>query len=226
MRAAMLTTTVLAATLLTALTACTEEPVPVPSPLATTSSAAPTPSPTASVPAATPTAPTSEPAPPEVPSPTDDADGCSSDGVPVPAAPQDLPEEVLATWLEIRDAAADCDIDRLARLATPRTTFSYGGGGIEVVERAEEHGDGDLGTLLRLLALSHGEQTTGEGTSHAWPGAHLRETWADTPRAERRELRAIHSAEEIASFAEYGHYLGWRLGIGADGSWRYYVAGD
>lgn len=215
-------TTALAAAALLSLTACAaDDPVVAPAPTTTTASPTPTPTP-APTPTRTPT-PTPTTA---VPEPTASEAACSSDGVPVPEAPGDLPEDVLDTWLRIRDAAADCDFAALARIATPRTTFSYGGGGVEVIERAEEHGDGDLGTLLRLLALSHGEQTTGEGTSYVWPRAHLRESWADTPRTERRELRAIHSAEEIASFAEYGHYLGWRLGIGADGSWRYYVAGD
>lgn len=155
------------------------------------------------------------------------AAGCSADGVPVPERPDGLPPRVARTWQRIVDAAAACDFDALARLARPATTFSYGGGGIEVVRRAEEHGDGDLATLLRVMGLSHRQRTDDSGrTWVAWPAASLRDSWESTPQPEREELTAIHSPEVIASFADNGHYLGWRVGIRGNGAWAYYVAGD
>jgi hypothetical protein len=168
-----------------------------------------------------PSAPTASTAPP-APTPTRE-EGCSADGVPVPERPEGLPVRVARTWQRIVDAAAACDFDALARIATPRTTFSYGGGGIEVVE----HGDGDLATLLRVMGLSHRQRTDDAGRLWvAWPAASTRESWETTPQPERDELAAIHSEEVIASFADYGQYLGWRVGIRGDGTWAYYVAGD
>lgn len=174
-----------------------------------------------------PVAPPSSSAPTGVANPDD---GCSSDGVPMPATPTDLPAPVLDTWQRIVDAAATCDFDALGQLVTRQTALSHGGGGVEVIERAEEHGDGDLGTLLRLLGLSHAPMTQGAPGSYAWPAAYTRPNWGAVPQEERDELRAIHSADVIASFGGpdgiTDGYYGWRLGIAADGTWQFFIAGD
>jgi hypothetical protein len=34
------------------------------------------------------------------------------------------------------------------------------------------------------------------------------------------------SADEFEQMAEFGHYLGWRVGIRSDGTWAFFVAGD
>ncbi len=151
---------------------------------------------------------------------------CSATGVPKPAAPTDLPAPVLETWQQIVDAAAACDLDALEVIGK-NAHLSYGAvGGIANLRRWEEEGDGKLGTLLKLLGLSHAAVTQGEPGSYAWPAAYTRPTWDAVPQAERDELRAIHTPQEIAGFADFGGYAGWRLGIAADGTWSYFIAGD
>lgn len=151
---------------------------------------------------------------------------CSATGVPKPAAPTDLPAPVLETWQRIVDAAAACDLDALEEIGK-NAHLSYGAvGGIANLRRWEEEGDGKLGTLLKLLGLSHAAVTQGEPGSYAWPAAYTRPTWDAVPQGERDELRAIHTPSEIAGFAALRGYHGWRLGISADGTWSYFIAGD
>lgn len=160
---------------------------------------------------------------------TNPDDGCSSDGVPMPARPTDLPAPVLDTWQRLVDAAAACDFDALEQMgATART--SSDGGSADNLRRWEAEGRGETGTLLSLLGLSHAPLTQGEPGSFAWPAAYTRGTWDNVPQAERDELRAIHSAEEMAGFGAPNGvtdgYFGWRLGIGPDGTWQFFTEGD
>jgi hypothetical protein len=39
-------------------------------------------------------------------------------------------------------------------------------------------------------------------------------------------LEGLYSDEEIATFINYGSFLGWRVGITEGGDWQFFVAGD
>jgi hypothetical protein len=38
--------------------------------------------------------------------------------------------------------------------------------------------------------------------------------------------KAGSTDEDIRSFEQYGGYTGWRVGMRADGTWLFFVAGD
>jgi hypothetical protein len=157
---------------------------------------------------------------------TSPAKTCSSTGVARPTPPTDLPAPVLATWQRLVDAAAACDAAAVQAIAGQQTALSVGGGPRPDLQRLEEQGRGRLGILLKLLGLSHAENTQAPPGSYAWPAAYTRPDWAAVPQAERDELRAIHTTAEISGFAAFGGYSGWRVGIAADGTWQFFVAGD
>lgn len=173
--------------------------------------------------------PTDSPAPTgstESAGPTTPVD-CSAYGVARPERPADLPPAVADTWQRLVDAAAACDFDALEAMGKNVTT-SYGErGGAANLRRWEQEGRGELGTLLKVLSLSHGRLGQGE-PAIVWPAihAHAATSWADVTEADRAELRAIHTPEEIAQFDEFEMYYGWRVGITENGSWQYFVAGD
>ena len=51
---------------------------------------------------------------------------------------------------------------------------------------------------------------------------------AELTRREREILAAAGAAtlDQLNQMAEFGHYLGWRVGIRSDGTWIFFVAGD
>ena len=61
---------------------------------------------------------------------------------------------------------------------------------------------------------------------HVWPSAFAYDTWEAVPPEEREALRPLYDEAGLASFAEYGSYIGYRVGITTTGTWRYFVAGD
>lgn len=152
---------------------------------------------------------------------------CSAYGVARPEVPAGLPPAVADTWQALVDAAAACDFDALEAMGANATTSFGEQGGAANLRLWEEEGRGELGTLLKVLSLSHGRLEQGE-PAFVWPAihAHAATSWADVTDADRAELRAIHAPEEIAQFDEFGIYYGWRLGITEGGTWQYFVAGD
>ena len=49
--------------------------------------------------------------------------------------------------------------------------------------------------------------------------------WSQVSEKEIDELRPLYDDEDFAGFAEFGAYIGYRVGI-IDGSWVFFVAGD
>jgi len=58
------------------------------------------------------------------------------------------------------------------------------------------------------------------------PGSGVRRLRCDASAEERNLLRTIATEEEIASWMLEGSYLGYRLGIREDGTWKFFAAGD
>ena len=152
---------------------------------------------------------------------------CSAYGVARPEQPAGLPPAVADTWQRLVDAAAMCDFDALEAMGK-QATISYGLPlGAEDLRQKERAGEGRMGLLLKVLALSHARLEQGE-PAIVWPAihAHAADGWAGVTDADRAELRAIHTPEEIAQFDEFEMYYGWRVGITESGTWQYFVAGD
>jgi hypothetical protein len=77
--------------------------------------------------------------------------------------------------------------------------------------------------LAALLTLRH----TRTGDIYVWPWAYDRNP-ADLTDAQKDTLAGAGAAtrKQLDQMAEFGQYLGWRVGIRRDGTWLFFVAGD
>lgn len=157
---------------------------------------------------------------------------CSGRDLPTePEAQPGLPQAVQETRREIYLAAVRCDFDRLAELV-PRDGFTYSfGGGNDPAgfwRRAELRDDGDrpMRYLAGVLQRRYGTRQVQGTTQYAWPSAFSYDTWGDVPQRDRTALEPLYDEEDFESFAQVGAYVGYRVIIAADGTWRVFVAGD
>ncbi len=160
---------------------------------------------------------------------------CSTAGLRMVILDQELPDAVDETRQAIFSAAAACDHETLAGLTSPGFTFSFGGGEDpagywhDLEQRVVSSGDGGpppLLMMLQLLNLEYGTVEVEDTTYYVWPAAFAYHSWEEVPQAERDALLDIYGAADLQVFAEFGGYVGYRLGITADGEWLYFVAGD
>lgn len=147
-----------------------------------------------------------------------------------------LPGPVASTRQAIVNRAVACDYEGLAALAlrTERPfTYSFGGRGepAEFWQQAEAEGDPVLGALVEVLSLPHATRTVDDGADqqtiqYVWPAAFGYEDWAAVPEQDREDLLGLYDAEDLARFAQFGAYVGHRVGITSAGEWIFFVAGD
>jgi len=138
-------------------------------------------------------------------------------------ARQELPAAVAATRATIHAAAVACDYTALGALAeADATTFSYGGGTDPVAFWVAEgtQGRDPLSLMARLLSTTPAQDT--ETGTWAWPAAHI----DPTDEASWAELEDVFDAETFALLRQADGYLGYRIGITADGTWAFAVGGD
>lgn len=153
---------------------------------------------------------------------------CSAGKATVPGTFDGIPEEVRTTVLDIVDAAQQCDYDGLEAIAGDGFTAAFGGGDpSELWTMEEEQGYQPMYWLLSVLNLPHGEIETEQGTLYVWPSAHAHQgSWETMPAGDLDALRALYTDEELQGFADFGGYVGYRVGIRANGDWSFFVAGD
>jgi hypothetical protein len=148
---------------------------------------------------------------------------CTPLSVPAPE-PQDVPAAVEATRQEIFSLAAACEMEALANLArTDAIAFSYGGETDPLLSwiRSARNGFDVMTWLVRILNSTPAlDQNDG---SYAWPAVHITNSEEDW-----QALSGILAAAEYEQLygARDSGYLGLRVGIAADGTWRYAIAGD
>lgn len=161
--------------------------------------------------------------------PSTPAGSCSAAGLDPAAVPQDLPEPVAAMRRAIVEAATDCDIARLADLGAD-VRYSFGGGNDPTGFWREIEAAGPeplpLETMVKLLALPFGTVQAGEITYYVWPRAFAYDSWDSVPAEDRQALAVLYDESDQQGFAQFGAYIGYRIGITEDGSWAYFVAGD
>jgi hypothetical protein len=149
---------------------------------------------------------------------------CSAAGLePDESDPPDLPQRVSEMRRAILRAAVACDYERLEALAFEGGTMfahSFGGDSTPAAywRDLEEGGEEPMGMLVRTLALPYAR----EGDVYVWPSAASEQATGFDWMA----LEGLYSDEEIASFINYGSFMGWRVGITEEGDWRFFVAGD
>ena len=146
-----------------------------------------------------------------------------------PEAQPGLPAPVARTRQQILAAARACDYDALGRVALEGDqgfTYSFGDDGHpgEFWQQQEEHGEEPLRHLIAVLQLPY--RYLGEHDQYVWPAAFGYDTWDDIPDGDKQDLSALYTQQERERFRMFGAYIGFRVGIGADGRWLFFVAGD
>jgi hypothetical protein len=152
----------------------------------------------------------------------DDSDADAS----VPTATGGLPAAVEETRARLLEAAESGDYEAL-REVIPDSGFKYtfgeavDGGPIaywqELERTTDERPIEALATVLQLpYVLARGY--------YVWPWAHALPSSDDLSPHERDLLTPLGLPSEL--FPELAGYYGWRAGIGPDGTWVFFVAGD
>lgn len=166
--------------------------------------------------------------------------GCPDEGFQAPGPQEGLPEPVAAIREQIIAAALACDVDALAALGGSDLILSFESVEPErfltdAVERGRpllESGESLLEVLVKTLGLPHrhyiledGDGPTGE-SFYVWPSVFGLDAGEDVPEAERDALLQLYTQEELDQMAEFGGFIGWRVGIIPEGDWRFFIAGD
>lgn len=148
-----------------------------------------------------------------------DADASSA-----PAAPTGLPAAVEETRAALLEAAESGDYEALRPLVGA-LEYTFGerveGGPIAYWQEVERTtGQRPLEALAAILKMPY---VLSRGY-YVWPFAYTVESASDLTPQERELLAPLGPLSTL--FPEGLGYLGWRAGIGPDGRWVFYVAGD
>ncbi len=164
-------------------------------------------------------APEPDPAPAPAPAPAPDPEPAP---VPEPDPLDSLPAEVLETRAALLAAARAEDWDALEALIPTDTLFNSNFAG--EADHIAYYRSLDTDVFAEIVALLDDPFVTLDDIT-VWP-----ELYARVPFAfgsdERADLEARHGADRLADWEAAGSYLGWRLGITAEGQWIFLVAGD
>jgi hypothetical protein len=171
-----------------------------------------------------------EVAPPEAG--TDQPEPAPPTDVPTPEA--GAPPAVVEMVERIEVAARAGDWDALAALAMEGDTPFWGVIDLELSEaelaahwrdEAQQQPLADL--LVGLLAVPDWYETTATAADGSDVPIHVTPRFMHEPTAESRAaLEAELGAEYVEGHLADGQYLGYRLGVTADGDWRFFVTGD
>ncbi len=139
-----------------------------------------------------------------------------------------FPQPVAQKLAEIVAAARACDYERLEDLAGDQFNASFGGEDpSDLWTFEEENGYAPMYWLLSILDLPHGVFETENGNLYIWPSAHAHQgDWDTLSAADIDALRTLYTEEDLQNFADFGAYIGYRVGIWEDGTWSFFVAGD
>jgi hypothetical protein len=145
-----------------------------------------------------------------------------------------VPEPVRRMRQQIVEAAASGDLERLRPLLGTGATQTQVTVGeptddpISALKDLSGDPEGDEILAIMLDIISTGFVHVGQGTAedmYVWPYFAEKDLKTLTP-PERVELLRIVTAGDLADMQEFGGYNFYRLGITADGKWKYFTAGD
>jgi len=144
-----------------------------------------------------------------------------------------LPESVKIMRDRILEAARSGDIEALhpvLEMNELKPTVSFGGASDPVAYWKQTSGDGHGREIMAIMSeiLEMPFTRTDAGTSnemYVWPYLAVLPPGKLTP-AQQVDLYRLMSPEEAKTMKEAGDYIHYRLGIGRDGTWHYFVAGD
>lgn len=165
----------------------------------------------------------------------------SADAVEAPETPvefvndlETLPEPVKKMRMALVEAAASGDIENLRPLlgtGEDETQVSVGDAPEDPIAALKSlSGDPDGREVLAILLdiISTGAAHTDKGTpqeAYVWPYFAEKNLETLSP-PEMVELYRIVTAGDVTDMREFGGYNFYRLGISADGKWKFFVAGD
>ncbi len=145
-----------------------------------------------------------------------------------------VPEPVRHMREQIVEAAASGDLERLRPLlgtGAGQTQVTVGEPTDDPIAALKDlSGDPDGDEILAIILdiVSTGFVHVGQGTSddmYVWPYFAEKDLKTLTP-PERVELLRIVTAGDLADMQEFGGYNFYRIGITADGKWKFFTAGD
>jgi hypothetical protein len=151
---------------------------------------------------------------------------CSAQGAALVAQTVDgMPTEVAAARDFLLDAALRCDEQLLFTAIEESEMFNYSFGStgdpIGYWWELEEAGEEPFLRLAQVLSTT--PSTLDDGDLCVWPQVHTGRA-EDTTDVAWDELTWLEDPETTRSAGE--GYLDWRVGITADGQWRFFVRGD
>jgi hypothetical protein len=145
-----------------------------------------------------------------------------------------LPEPVKKMRVALVEAAASGDIERLRPLlgtGDDQTQVSVGDAPEDPIAALKSlSGDQDGREVLAILLdiISTSTALVDKGTpqeTYVWPYFAEKNLDTLTP-PEIVELYRIVTAGDVTDMKEFGGYNFYRLGLGPDGKWKFFVAGD
>jgi hypothetical protein len=156
-----------------------------------------------------------------------------------PAAPEilsdtsALPAQVKRMREAILEAARSGDIEMLVpvlEMNELKPTVSFGDADDPVKYWKRTSGDGEgrqiLAVLAEILEMPFARVNAGKPEEmYVWP--YLAELPLDRLAPPQQvDLYRLVTPEDVKTMNEFGGYIHYRLGIGPDGTWHYFVAGD
>lgn len=144
-----------------------------------------------------------------------------------------LPERVRNTRTVILEAARGGDIEEMRPVLEMNElppTVSFGGADdpIRFWKEASDDGKGleILAALVEVLEMPFARTNAGTPEEmYIWPYLAQVQPGDLTP-AQKVDLFQLVSPKSAEEMKEYGGYTYYRLGIGRDGTWHFFVAGD
>ncbi len=154
--------------------------------------------------------------------------GCSVDGTGGHAGEQSgLPEPVAATRQAILDAAERCDFAALDSLALDgEFSFHFDSGFPGMFRQSEDAGSPAVRLIARMLGFPYGTVDAGAETIYVWPEIATYESWDQVSVEEQNQLSFVYDFPEQRQFADFGAYVGLRVGITESGDWIFVAEGD
>lgn len=146
---------------------------------------------------------------------------------------KDLPAAVKQMRQDLLEAASTGNFDRLRLIydsndAPPTLSFDDIGDPIEHLKESSGDKDGYeiLAILIEILQAGWVHKNPGEPDEmYVWPYFAEKSLEQLTPK-QKIELYEIVTASDVEEMETFGSYIFYRLGIGPDGTWYYFVAGD
>ena len=142
-----------------------------------------------------------------------------------------LPDPVEDVRQAIAEAAVRCEYGRLAALTREggkQFTFTFGDADdpAQYWRGEEAAGREPMKFLVGMLERPYGQVSAEDLILYVWPSAATYPSWAEVPPEARNALRPLYGDQDFQQFAQFGSYIGYRVGITETGDWLYFVAGD